>query len=213
MKKIEDYSEDELADLIYKVARRIAYKFRFGYHEDEDMVQQAVLFVYEKDRDGKNALDKYDNKRPLENFIYVHIHNRLFNYKRDNYMRPDSVCDNCPIDEMIINNKCTKYEDKMECEFFSSCYNRNISRRNIMNTLDLGGINDYHEQNMKYNTDFEGAIDNDKLLSFIDKNIGPQFRQDYTYIKYGISLSKQKSNRLREEVFTILEKFKDDIQI
>ena len=36
---------------------------------------------------GIEAYEKWDRIRPLENFISVHISNRLKNYKRDNYFR------------------------------------------------------------------------------------------------------------------------------
>ena len=36
---------------------------------------------------GLEAYEKWDRMRPLENFISVHISNRLKNYKRDNYFR------------------------------------------------------------------------------------------------------------------------------
>jgi hypothetical protein len=35
------------------------------------------------------ALDRYDGVRPLENFLSIHIKNRLNNFKRDNYYRQD----------------------------------------------------------------------------------------------------------------------------
>jgi len=34
-----------------------------------------------------DALDRYDEKRPLENFLAVHVNNRLKNFKRDNFYR------------------------------------------------------------------------------------------------------------------------------
>jgi hypothetical protein len=39
---------------------------------------------------GIEALPRYDSARPLENFLYTHISNRLKNFKRDNYFRPNS---------------------------------------------------------------------------------------------------------------------------
>ena len=35
------------------------------------------------------ALERYDERKPLENFLFVHIANRLKNFKRDNYFRQD----------------------------------------------------------------------------------------------------------------------------
>ena len=38
---------------------------------------------------GVEALSRYDSSKPLENFMYAHINNRLKNFKRDNYYRFD----------------------------------------------------------------------------------------------------------------------------
>ena len=38
---------------------------------------------------GVEALARYDSSKPLENFMYAHINNRLKNFKRDNYYRFD----------------------------------------------------------------------------------------------------------------------------
>ena len=35
------------------------------------------------------ALERYDEGKPIENFLFVHIGNRLKNFKRDNYFRHD----------------------------------------------------------------------------------------------------------------------------
>ena len=65
---------------IQTIAERIANKYVFGYFDKEDIVQEAVIF-------GLEAYEKWDRVRPLENFISVHISNRLKNLKRDNYFR------------------------------------------------------------------------------------------------------------------------------
>ena len=36
-------TEEEVLDVIEEVASKLVYKFKFGYHEVEDMKQQAVL--------------------------------------------------------------------------------------------------------------------------------------------------------------------------
>jgi hypothetical protein len=43
-------------------------------------MQEAIIF-------GLEAYERWDGVRPLENFISVHISNRLKNLKRDNYFR------------------------------------------------------------------------------------------------------------------------------
>ena len=70
----------EHLQIIQKVAEHIAPKYTFGYMDVDDLVQEAIIF-------GLDVYDKWDEDRPLENFISVHISNRLKNFKRDNYFR------------------------------------------------------------------------------------------------------------------------------
>jgi len=80
MKIPKGMTEQQVIETITKVADRQAAKFRFGYYEVEDMRQEAFIIAMD-------ALDRYDEKRPLENFLAVHVNNRLKNFKRDNFYR------------------------------------------------------------------------------------------------------------------------------
>lgn len=63
-----------------KIVKRVASKYTFGYFEVEDIEQEAYLI-------GLDGLSRWDEKRPLENFLQVHISNRLKTFMRDNYYR------------------------------------------------------------------------------------------------------------------------------
>ena len=43
----KDMTEQQLVHTINNIANRLASKFKFGYHELEDMKQQARLFAWE----------------------------------------------------------------------------------------------------------------------------------------------------------------------
>jgi len=75
-------TEEQVILTISKISSRLANKFTFANYEEEDIAQEAFII-------GMDAMDRYDEKRPLENFLSVHIKNRLMNFKRDNYYRPD----------------------------------------------------------------------------------------------------------------------------
>jgi DNA-directed RNA polymerase specialized sigma24 family protein len=66
--------------MIQQIAKRLANKYVFGYFDVADIEQEAIIF-------GLEAYDRWDETRPLENFISVHMSNRLKNFKRDNYFR------------------------------------------------------------------------------------------------------------------------------
>ena len=82
MKVPPNMTEQEVVDIINKIATRLAPKFTFAFFEVEDIKQEAYLIAVE-------ALDRYDENKPLENFLFAHINNRLKNFKRDNYYRYD----------------------------------------------------------------------------------------------------------------------------
>lgn len=64
------------------VAERLAPKFIFAYWNLEDITQEAILM-------GMDALSRWDGNRPLENFIHIHIRNRLNTLRRDKYYRAE----------------------------------------------------------------------------------------------------------------------------
>ena len=77
-KKPKNISEEETLQIIDCVINRIAPKYTFSGYEIEDMKQEAFLICID-------ALERYDNKRPLENFLSVNLSNRLKNFVRDNH--------------------------------------------------------------------------------------------------------------------------------
>ena len=80
MKIPKGMDETEVVNTILKISKKLAHKYTFASYEAEDIEQEAFLI-------GITGLSKYDQSRPLENFMYVHINNRLKTFKRDNYYR------------------------------------------------------------------------------------------------------------------------------
>lgn len=80
MKIPKGMNETEVVETILKISKKLAHKYTFASYEVEDIEQEAFLI-------GIAGLSKYDQERPLENFMYVHINNRLKTFKRDNYYR------------------------------------------------------------------------------------------------------------------------------
>lgn len=78
----EGMTEQQVVDTITKISKRLAPKYVFAGYEVEDIEQEAFII-------GIAGLEKYDPARPLENFMYTHINNRLKTFKRDNYFRMD----------------------------------------------------------------------------------------------------------------------------
>jgi DNA-directed RNA polymerase specialized sigma24 family protein len=200
-------SEQEFLTVLDNISKRLAYKFKFGYHSFDDMKQQAAIFALE-------GLEKYDNKRPLENFLWTHVRNRLFNYKRDNYQRPDKPCLNCIFyDEHCkkSTNQCSEYANKDDCEEFNAWYQRNISKKNIMKPV---GMDDVTESSSIHHSSSNilDIVANEQIIKLLDANIPAQYRETYLKLKHGDKVYKTDMVKLIKIIKTILSENNYDIE-
>ena len=206
MKLPKNMTEEEVLETIEKIASKLCYKFKFGYHCVEDMKQQATLFALE-------GLDSYDEKRPLENFLWTHVRNRLFNYKRDNFERPDKPCFSCPFydpSRSKSNNECTEFSDKSECTSFSSWFNRNSRKKNLMSPVKMSDMTSGSESFLsKSKSELSNIID-EEVIKVIDKNISLDIRLDYIRFKNGLKLPKPRRDAVKKEIAEIIKEHKLD---
>jgi len=187
--------ETEFLKAVDKISKKLIYKFKFGYHEAEDMRQQATIFALQ-------GLKNYDKKRPLENFLWTHVRNRLFNYKRDNYQRPDKPCLTCPFfkkQSTDPDNDCSKYTDKNDCSLFSNWLEKNAAKKNIMKPLHIENDNDHYAS-----TNFLDTIKNKEIFDKIDKHISVKHRQIYLSVLHGSKVSKKDFENLIAAIKNIL---------
>lgn len=192
-------SEEDFLKVLDNISKRLGHKFRFGYHDFEDMKQQAAIFAME-------GLEKYDNTRPLENFLWTHVRNRLFNFKRNNYQRPDKPCHNCPFFDknfQCSSNQCTEYANKMECKLYASWSNRNEAKKNIMQPSYIE-----HDSQNPQSEDFLSATQNKELIKILDENILPEYRENYLKLKHGTKISKSNLTKLQKHISEIMEDHK-----
>jgi len=77
-------TKEQVIEEINVVVNRLAHKYTFYGYEFEDIKQEAFIICME-------ALPRYDEERPLENFLAVHLSNRLKNFVRDNYFTKDET--------------------------------------------------------------------------------------------------------------------------
>ena len=191
----QDMSEEQVLQIINDISNRLAAKFKFGYHEIEDMKQQARMFAWE-------ALDRYDGVRPLENFLWTHVRNRLYNFKRNNFGRPDKPCDGCPhFDPSISNAKgygCRAFDDHEECELYAGWLRRNTAKRNIMNTAQL-------ELDVRGNGSIEDFLDKKHIFNLVDKSISVSDREDWLRLVNNLKMPKIRRESLVERIIAILE--------
>lgn len=186
--------EKEFVEILHRIVRKLGYKFIFGYHSYEDMYQQAAIFAME-------GLEKYDSSKPLENFLWTHLRNRLFNFKRDNFKRPDKPCLTCPFfDKECAKspNQCTKYTQVLDCSLYKKWYVRNTSKQNIMKPTSIE-----NEKSISSNSNENGVIfgiANSELLSKIERNLRGEYREIFLKIQHGIKISKADTKKLQKYI-------------
>lgn len=78
MKIPSNMTREQVVEIIQKVCERSAPKYTFYGYDAKDMIQEANIICIE-------ALERYDEKRPLENFLAANLSNRLKNFIRDNH--------------------------------------------------------------------------------------------------------------------------------
>lgn len=191
-KKTKTVDENELLKVIDIITKKLAYKFKFGYHDIEDMKQQISVFALE-------GLKNYDHKRPLENFLWTHVRNRLFNYKRDNYQRPDKPCYSCPLFDKK-NSSCTKFANKNDCELYYSWSERNENKKNLMHLTTIEEVKDYANAFFDKNT----LIEHTEIIKILDEKLSGEYRSIYLKLKGGSKINKSDRDKLYSKVQEIL---------
>lgn len=78
MKIPSNMTEPEVTEIILRVCERTAPKYTFHGYDRHDMTQEAIIICID-------ALNRYDEQRPLENFLAVNLSNRLKNFVRDKH--------------------------------------------------------------------------------------------------------------------------------
>ena len=190
-------SEQELLDTIEIISKKLAYKFKFGYHELSDMKQQISIFALE-------GIENYDYTRPLENFLWTHVRNRLFNYKRDNYQRPDKPCTSCPFQDKLcgnINNDCVKYPNKLDCSLYKSWNDRNNVKKNLMYLNTIEELKEYlpNIQQKQY------SHENKELLDQLEELLLDDNRKIYLKLKHGCKVYKHEIAKLAECINSLIK--------
>ena len=166
-------TEQEVLAVIEKIANRYCHKFKFGYFTAEDIKQEAFIIAVD-------ALDRYDETRPLENFLSSHVKNRLINFKRDNYCRQQ------------------KEDADIKWEL------RNNAKKFLMEPLDISNIRDEQEKNMRNENDFIEDIFTREMFDLIDSELPVDLRSDYLRIKDGVYVPKPRRQQIYNEISKII---------
>ena len=196
-KKID---ETEFLNIVDIIAKKLAYKFKFGYHDFDDMKQQISIFALE-------GLKNYDHKRPLENFLWTHVRNRLFNYKRDNYQRPDKPCLTCPLYDPHCkksSSACESYSNKEDCSLYSSWLSRNNTKKNLMYLTTIDDIKDYGNSFTSNENLLSNTVASNEIFNLLEIHLKDDYRTLYLKVKNGNKINKADMDKLTLKLREIL---------
>lgn len=190
-------AEEDFLKAVENISKNLSYKFKFGYHSVEDMKQQIFVFALE-------GLKNYDNKRPLENFLWTHVRNRLFNYKRDNYQRPNKPCLTCPLNDPELKqstNGCSKFQNKNDCYLYANWIKNNSNKKNLMYFSAIEEVKDYGNV---FCDDSLILFDDIEIINLLNENLTDEYRAIFLKIKEGTKVTKTEKQKLLEKIKTII---------
>lgn len=192
--------ENEFLNVVDIIAKKLAYKFKFGYHDYDDMKQQISIFALE-------GLKNYDHKRPLENFLWTHVRNRLFNYKRDNYQRPDKPCLSCPLYDPHCKKSisgCVDYSNKEDCELYENWLSRNNTKKNLMHLTTIDEIKDYGNAFSSDDSLLTNSIASNEIFKLVETHLTGEYRTIYLKVKNGSKVTKSDMDKLTSKLQEIM---------
>ena len=167
----------------------ISHTFAFGYYEMDDIRQEARLMCMD-------AFSRWDRVRPLANFLYSHVHKRLYNLRRNKFMRNDAPCALCHGGHL--------HENGSTCEAYKKWLKINLSKKYLAQPGS-------HAHPLESNTEDRSAkcpsyrMEMAELFTVFDKEIPLSLRKDYLKMKEGAFLPKKKERAVIQALRKIAE--------
>lgn len=189
----EGKTEEEVIETIKRLVNTIAPKFVFGYYSLDDIKQEAFIKAIE-------ALEDYNPKLPLANFLSVHIRNRLRNLIRDKYHRNDPPCKTC---HNCVNGQ-TQHSNGKYCEKYLAWKNLNADKAGIVCPLDISNIDDTEESNTKLIDNVTNELCKEEIFDIVDEKLPAYLRADYLKLKAGIQVNKTRKDLVLKKIREIL---------
>jgi DNA-directed RNA polymerase specialized sigma24 family protein len=189
-------TEAEFVRVLEGVVSGLAHNFVFGFFDIDDIRQQAMVF-------GIEAMPRYNPERPLENFLYTHVRNRLINFRRDKYRRTDP-----PVPAVPHRGGRREHAGRPGLRpKYKKWRARNAAKANLMRPLDIAHIQDEHERNMRTESIVEDTAQTREMLRLIDERLPVELRSAYLRIRAGEhrQVTKQTRDRVEQAVREILK--------
>ena len=131
-------TEEQVLLEINNVVNKIAPKYTFYGYEIDDIKQESFIICMD-------ALDRYDHNRPLENFLSVHLSNRLKNFVRDNYFTKNEDDKR----RVVMPGQLANENSLIDYKYRQGDYGERIDYQHMASVLDYKLPADYRADYLK----------------------------------------------------------------
>lgn len=184
-------TEEELVAAVKEVCETLCRRHAFAWFTEEDISQEVWRISLEiLARPGK-----YDQSRPLPNFLYRHAFRQLLNLRRKFLFRNEPPCPEChaglPCEE-AVEEKCRRYSEWLRC---------NMTKAHLACPTDIG---DAPEEKQSAPSTAENDSYEAELLARIDAFLPASMRSDYLRVRDGAALPPARRKAVEDCVREIL---------
>tara|TARA_R100001509_G_scaffold132657_2_gene86170 strand:+ start:1029 stop:1658 length:630 start_codon:yes stop_codon:yes gene_type:complete len=196
MKIPKGMTEKEVLEVINKTVSYLAPSFKFGYFDIEDMKQEGTIFCIEALSSfnfDKSCQDDVSNA--LLTFLKTHVRWRFLNMRRKQLSRvepPNCECNLCKSDS----------PNRLDCKKYANWVKRNVAKKSLMEPFDVDSV---MSKDFSSSQDVDSAVFSSDIIKILNQYISVNIRSDYRKFLDGVSIPKQKRERLFLEIKKILK--------
>jgi DNA-directed RNA polymerase specialized sigma24 family protein len=190
-------TEADLVRIVNGICLQLARNYTFGSYTYKDICQEAFV-------EALKALHKktgvcYDPSRPLDDFLFIHIDNRLRNLRRNKFNKQKIPCKTCPLFDRKgerAKSQCLKYENRLDCNLYSDWHFYN-NRKMQLNSAGGKPPRTTDEPAMR-------EQDRGELLALIDNKLSANLRADFLKILGGVTVPRKRKVEVQDAVKAII---------
>jgi hypothetical protein len=187
--------EEEVLEIIRKTVAYLAPSFKFGYFDTEDMKQEGTIFCLE-------ALDSFNFDKSCQDnvgdalltFLKTHVRWRFLNMRRKQLTRLEPPLCSCELCKEDSSNR-------LDCRKYSNWVKRNMAKKSLMEPFD---VDEVYNSDASFTTDVESNILSADVIEILNQHVPSSIRADYRRFIEGVSLPKNRRERLISEIKQIL---------
>ena len=192
----KDLTENEVLHIIEKTVSYLAPSFKFGYFDIDDMKQEGTIFCIEALSSfnfDKSCQD--DVSSALLTFLKTHVRWRFLNMRRKQLSRaepPNCVCELCSSDSA----------NRLDCKKYSNWVKRNVAKKSLMEPFDVDTV---ISKDFSCVQDVHSRVLSSDIIKILNQYIPVNIRADYRKFLDGVSIPKNKREKLFLEIKKILK--------